>query len=57
MAAHPKGIQSDLLGRPAGLERLHVVDASVLPNIASSTITLSIMANAHRIAAEFAAQR
>ncbi len=44
--------QSDRLGRPAGLARLHVVDASSLPAIPATTITLSVMANAHRIAAE-----
>ncbi len=54
MAKHPAGIESDLAGRPAGLQRIHVIDSSVLPNIASSTITLSVMANAHRIASDFA---
>jgi choline dehydrogenase-like flavoprotein len=49
MAAHPRGLQSDLLGRPAGLDRVHVVDASVLPTIPATTVTLSVMANAHRI--------
>lgn len=41
--------QSDRLGRPHGLERVHLVDASVLPSIPATTITLSVMANAHRI--------
>ena len=50
MAANPDKDESDLAGRPAGLRRIHVVDATVLPNIAASTITLSVMANAHRIA-------
>ena len=49
MQARPAEGQSDLLGRPHGLQRTHSVDSSVFPNIASSTITLSVMANAHRI--------
>ena len=40
---------SDTLGRPAGLERVHIVDAANFPTIASSTIGLTIMANADRI--------
>ncbi|MCW2996359.1 MAG: 4Fe-4S binding domain protein, partial [Conexibacter sp.] len=55
MALRPTGLQSDLLGRPAGLERIHVVDASVLPTIPATTVTLSVMANAHRIGHEAAA--
>lgn len=43
---------SDLLGRPFGLRRVHVVDSSVFPSIPATTITLTAMANAHRIAAE-----
>lgn len=42
---------SDVLGRPAGLERVHVIDASVFPSIPATTITFSVMANAHRIGA------
>ena len=42
---------SDRLGRPWGLGRVHLVDASVLPAIPATTITFSVMANAHRIAA------
>ena len=53
MSRRPAGLESDLAGRPAGMQRVHVIDASVLPSIASSTITLSVMANAHRIASEF----
>lgn len=45
--------QSDLAGRPHGFKRVHIVDSSVLPNIASSTITLTVMANAHRIGSEY----
>lgn len=51
MASDPEPGQSDRLGRPHGLQRIHVVDASVLPAIPATTITFSVMANAHRIAA------
>jgi hypothetical protein len=33
------------------LRRVHLVDASVLPSVPATTITLGVMANAHRIAA------
>ncbi len=52
MRDNPTGIESDTLGRPAGLKRVFIVDASVLPSIPATTITLSVMANAHRIAME-----
>ncbi|MCE9590112.1 MAG: hypothetical protein K8S99_06275 [Planctomycetes bacterium] len=54
MSAEPKEFQSDVLGRPKGFGRVHVVDASVLPSIAATTITLTVMANAHRIASAHA---
>jgi choline dehydrogenase-like flavoprotein len=50
MSRHPDELQTDVLGRPRGWSRVHVVDASVLPSIPATTITLSVMANAHRIA-------
>jgi choline dehydrogenase-like flavoprotein len=50
MSSAPKGLESDLLGRPAGMKRVHLVDSSVLPSIAGTTITYTVMANAHRIA-------
>ena len=43
---------TDRLGRLHGLSRIHVVDASVLPSIPATTITFSVMANAHRIGIE-----
>ena len=49
MRDRPGPFESDLLGRPTGFRRLHLVDASVFPTIPSTTIALSIMANAHRI--------
>ena len=51
MRAQPGEMESDTLGRPCGYERVHVVDASVLPDIPATTITFSVMANAHRIGA------
>lgn len=54
MSVQPTGLQSDLLGRPAGLRRIHLVDASVFPTVPPTTITLTVMANAQRIAAEHA---
>lgn len=51
MRRHPQQGESDGLGRPAGFDRVHVVDASVLPSIPATTITFSVMANAHRIGA------
>ena len=54
MAFQPGKMQSDRLGRPHPLRRIHIVDASVLPSIPATTITFSVMANAARIAAETA---
>lgn len=41
--------ESDLLGRLPAFRRVHAVDSSVLPSIPGTTITLGVMANAHRI--------
>lgn len=49
MSATPGPLETDTLGRPFGWRRVHAVDATVLPSIAATTITFSIMANAHRI--------
>lgn len=49
MTADVKQQTTDILGRPRGLTRLHVTDASVLPAIPATTITFAVMANAHRI--------
>ena len=51
MSRQPAGAGSDLLGRPMKLGRVHVVDASVFPNIPATNLTLTVMANAYRIAA------
>ena len=50
MRHDPKNLESDIWGRPVGFKNLHVVDSSVLPSIPATTITFSVMANAHRIA-------
>jgi choline dehydrogenase-like flavoprotein len=50
MSAQPGPLETDTLGRPRGWQRLHTVDATVLPSIPATTITFSVMANAHRIA-------
>jgi choline dehydrogenase-like flavoprotein len=50
MRASRSGFESDVLGRPCGFSRVHVVDATVFPTIPSTTITFTVMANAHRIA-------
>jgi choline dehydrogenase-like flavoprotein len=54
MSVQPSGLQADLLGRPAGLRRVHLVDSSVFPSVPPTTITYTVMANAQRIAANFA---
>ena len=42
----PEGVR---LGRPAGFKRVYVVDSTVFPSIPATTITFTVMANAHRI--------
>ena len=54
MRAQPQKFESDRFGRPHGWSRIHAVDASVLPSIPATTITFSVMANAHRIGWETA---
>lgn len=49
MQNRPSGFASDSLGRPCGLRRIHAVDSTVFPSIPATTITLTAMANAHRI--------
>jgi len=52
MSDRPKCAESDTLGRVAGLRRVHVIDASVFPSVPATTITFTVMANAHRIATD-----
>jgi choline dehydrogenase-like flavoprotein len=49
MRSHPTPMETDTLGRPFGWNRVHVVDSTSLPSIPATTITFSVMANAHRI--------
>jgi choline dehydrogenase-like flavoprotein len=50
------GTSTDRWGRLPEWDRVHLVDGSVLPTIASTTFTLTVMANAHRIATEVLAR-
>ena len=47
-----KGLTTDRLGRLDKWEHIYIIDASVFPNIPATTFSLTIMANAHRIASE-----
>ena len=49
MQLNPGAFEADVLGRPHGFSNVHLVDASVFPSLPATTITLSVMANAHRI--------
>lgn len=49
MKSQPINLETDRFGRLAALPHLHLVDASVFPSIPATTITLTAMANAHRI--------
>jgi choline dehydrogenase-like flavoprotein len=55
MRAIPGAFESDRWGRPWGFERVHAVDATIFPSIPGVPITFTVVANAHRIAAEWAA--
>jgi choline dehydrogenase-like flavoprotein len=46
------GLGTDRLGRLDRWDNIHLIDASVFPNVPATTFTLTIMANAHRIASE-----
>ena len=54
MAGRPAPGQSDRLGRPHGLARVHCIDATIFPTVPATTITLTVMANAYRIGAAVA---
>jgi choline dehydrogenase-like flavoprotein len=54
MRRAPGRLETDVLGQFPGLPGVHFVDASVFPGIPATTITLTVMANAHRIATEAA---
>ncbi len=46
------GLHTDRIGRLDRWDNIHLVDASVFPNAPATTFTLTVMANAHRIATE-----
>lgn len=54
MREKPAEFESDRHGRPHGWSRVHAVDATVFPSVPATTITLPVMANAHRIGWETA---
>jgi choline dehydrogenase-like flavoprotein len=54
MAAEPGPDETDIVGRPGGMSRVHLIDASVFTTIPATTITFTAMANAHRIGAAVA---
>ncbi len=45
-------LTTDAEGRLRQWSRIHLIDASVFPTVPATTFTLTIMANAHRIATE-----
>lgn len=45
-----EGLETDIQGRIHPWRNVHLVDASVFPTVSATTFTLTIMANAHRIA-------
>jgi choline dehydrogenase-like flavoprotein len=49
-AANRTSTATDTQGRLDAWDNIHLVDASVFPSIPATTFTLTIMANAHRIA-------
>jgi choline dehydrogenase-like flavoprotein len=51
------GPGTDRWGRLLEWDRVHLIDGSVLPTMSSTTFTLTVMANAHRIATEVLAGR
>ncbi|MDE2511018.1 MAG: GMC family oxidoreductase [Elusimicrobia bacterium] len=50
MRRSPEAFETDQSGRLPGMERVHLVDSSVLPSLSAATLTYTVMANAHRIA-------
>jgi choline dehydrogenase-like flavoprotein len=50
MRLAPAHLECDALGRPCGLARVHLVDSSCFTSIPATNLTLTVMANAYRIA-------
>ncbi len=57
MRHKPGVLETDKLGRLPNWDRVHIVDASILPSIPATTVTISVMANAHRIATAVSQQK
>jgi choline dehydrogenase-like flavoprotein len=54
MRANPKVGETDGAGRLAGSEGVYVVDGACLPSLSEKSHTLTLMANADRIAHKLA---
>lgn len=53
MRNNPGRLETDVMGRPSGFNRVHAVDGTIFPDIAARSFTPTIMANAYRIASMF----
>ncbi len=53
MSREPRLGETDICGKLNPFERIYVADSSVFPTVPASTITLTVMANARRIAASY----
>lgn len=49
MRHKPGAFETDIYGRVSGFKKVHIVDSSIFPSVPATTITLNVMANAHRI--------
>ena len=49
MSKSPREWQTNTMGQLKGMPAVHIVDASVLPDLPAHSITFIIMANAYRI--------
>lgn len=52
MKQNPGQYETDIFGKISGFKRVNIVDSSIFASIPAKSITLSIMANAYRIASE-----
>ncbi len=50
MRKRPGDFECDVVGRPTGLSRTHLIDASCFTSVPATNVTLTVMANAYRIA-------
>lgn len=50
MSLQPGTWETDVFGRPSGFQNVHIVDAACFPSIPATNVTLTVMANACRIA-------